>query len=80
MDPCRQIDFVKFGDGESMVKGDFLLSDDQRIILLSKNSILSAAANAKNAGFDCTFCVAPNPNYMQVPIKFEYCFKIFSSN
>ena len=66
-----ECDFVKFSDGESMVKGDSIgTSDNDRVILLSKNSLIEAASNSLSSGFDCTFVVAPGPNYKQVFIMF----------
>ena len=60
--------FVKFPDDEPMIKGNLTISDNERILLMSKNTVLYTS-KAKNAGFDCTFCIAPNPNFKPVRTK-----------
>ena len=61
-----------------MIKGDDQGENaDDRILLMSTNKIMEAASNSKSSGFDCTFCIAPGPNYKQVFIMFTLIGNIY---
>ena len=71
-------DFVNLDTGETIIKGDDVgVNDNDRILLMSTERIMNAAAHSASSGFDCTFVVAPGPNYSQVFIMFMLVGRVY---